>query len=125
MGKFPGRGILLFLQPYFPQGLLRLPYRFLLAPQGRKGAGGFVQTGQDGQENILKHGHPRKDIHHLERPADPHLHPFVRLEPGNLFFPEINGAPIREHKTGQEVDEGGLPRPVGSDDRSEKTLLQG
>ncbi len=83
---------------------------------------GFPLLGKDGNPHILEDRQPGKDVDHLERSCDPFLAGLVSRKSGDLFPLENDLAFIRLQYSGHQIEEGGLPGPVRTDDSHDFTL---
>jgi len=64
-----------------------------------------------------------KNVHDLERTANPFLHPFVDGEMGDVFITEKDLSRIGRDISGEQIDQSGFARSVGSDDRSQHPFV--
>ena len=74
-------------------------------------------VGEDGDLHVLEHGQAREDVGALEgaRQAEPADR--VRRPPGDVAAAEIDAAGVRDQVPGDHVEQRGLARAVGADDR--------
>ena len=82
-----------------------------------------VTLGEAGDHHVFQNREIAKDLRRLEHAADPHLVDLVRRAPQN-------GLPVEHHRTGvgdqfadEAVQQGGLARAVGADDRVDRVFL--
>ena len=69
-----------------------------------------------GEEHVVPHRELVEEPEMLERPRHPQRHDLVRRPPGELVAAEAHAAGVRRHEAGDEVEDGGLPRPVRPDE---------
>ena len=67
-------------------------------------------------QDVLEHGHARERLGDLERAADARAAPLVPGHVSDVLAVEDHLAGIGVHSPGDEVEPGGLARPVGTDD---------
>ncbi len=82
--------------------------------------GGRLQRGAQ----IVDHPHPFEEAEILETPRDPGPGDAIGGKPGDLPCCEPDLAAIRAEMAGDEVEERGLSRPVGTHQRGEHARLQ-
>ena len=80
-----------------------------------------------GEDEIVQHLEGIEDRDELERPDDPHLDPVVRLGIRNVFcsispMQDLSGA--WKEKAREEIEKGGFPGPVWTDDSHPFALFQ-
>src|SRR5690606_3332060 len=72
---------------------------------------------------MLFGGHLRKQPRHLKAADQPRLHPRGRRRPGDLGTIKIHAARVGLELPGHQVDERGLARAIGADQRRPVALL--
>ena len=74
-------------------------------------------------QDVLEHGHARERLGDLERAADARAAALVPGEVGDVLAVEDHLAGVGMHGAGDEVEPGGLARPVGTDDTERLTFI--
>jgi len=75
--------------------------------------------------DVVKNSQIRKDVDHLERPAEPQPDPFVNGQLGDILSLKQDLSGIHRQGTGKHVDQGGFACPIGSDNGCENPLFKG
>ena len=75
-----------------------------------------VATVGGSHQDVLEHGHAREGLGDLEGAADALAAALVPGEVGDVLAVEDHLAGVGVHRTGDEVEPGGLAGPVGTDD---------
>src|SRR5262244_319006 len=70
-------------------------------------------------------GELRENLDELEGPGDTAVGELDRTHAGHALAKETDIAGRRRQKAGQQIDQGGFPRSVGTDDRDELAFLNG
>jgi hypothetical protein len=73
-------------------------------------------TVRGADQDVLQDGHPAEGARDLECPADPLTAPQLRPHRRHVVAVEVDGAPVRCDRSGQGVQQGGLPGAVGAHD---------
>src|SRR5256885_10711405 len=73
-------------------------------------------AGQRGDLDVVEHGEPREGSHDLEGAREAEPADVVRLEPPEAPLAEPDLARVGSEKPREQVEDGGLPGPVGSDE---------
>ncbi len=95
----------------------------LLAAGARRPEGGGQQArpalAVAADHRVLEHGHVGEDLEVLEGPGDPEPRPLPRGETAEPLLLEPDLPSVQREDARDEVEDGGLPRPVGADDRAD------
>src|SRR5262249_29261263 len=77
---------------------------------------------EDGQGHVVQRAQLVEQVDELEAPRDPQLDLPVDRRRGDVGVAEQDPAGVDRDEPADQVDEGGLPRPVGADEGEHLTL---